>query len=117
MNQITRDDTECLKEAFALFDADKDGEITVQELAKVSHLYFIWIKPRTLHQINLKYFLDIFGITTKHCFTVCFTPFKTNIAQNHIKNPNQISLNLTFPELMHRVREGFKNKTSMALAI
>ena len=34
--QITREDTECLKDAFALFDADKDGEITTKELAKVS---------------------------------------------------------------------------------
>ena len=34
---ITREDTECLKDAFALFDADKDGEITTKELAKVKH--------------------------------------------------------------------------------
>ena len=32
---ITREDKECLKDAFALFDADKDGEITTEELAKV----------------------------------------------------------------------------------
>eukprot|EP00090_Calanus_glacialis_P028429 TRINITY_DN4567_c1_g1_i2.p1 TRINITY_DN4567_c1_g1~~TRINITY_DN4567_c1_g1_i2.p1 ORF type:complete len:186 (-),score=56.41 TRINITY_DN4567_c1_g1_i2:79-636(-) len=36
LQQITREDTECLKDAFALFDADKDGEITTKELAKVS---------------------------------------------------------------------------------
>eukprot|EP00090_Calanus_glacialis_P028428 TRINITY_DN4567_c1_g1_i1.p1 TRINITY_DN4567_c1_g1~~TRINITY_DN4567_c1_g1_i1.p1 ORF type:complete len:166 (-),score=63.77 TRINITY_DN4567_c1_g1_i1:79-576(-) len=35
LQQITREDTECLKDAFALFDADKDGEITTQELAKI----------------------------------------------------------------------------------
>jgi Ca2+-binding EF-hand superfamily protein len=33
--QINREDTECLKDAFALFDSDQDGEITTQELAKV----------------------------------------------------------------------------------
>merc|ERR1719186_1894715 len=32
---ITREDAECLKDAFALFDADKDGEITTKELAKI----------------------------------------------------------------------------------
>ena len=36
--QITRKDTECLKDAFALFDGDKDGEITTVELAKVRHI-------------------------------------------------------------------------------
>jgi Ca2+-binding EF-hand superfamily protein len=27
---------DCLKEAFALFDSDRDGEITVEELGKVT---------------------------------------------------------------------------------
>ena len=34
--QRTREDKECLKDAFALFDADQDGEITTEELAKVT---------------------------------------------------------------------------------
>jgi Ca2+-binding EF-hand superfamily protein len=29
---------DCLKEAFALFDSDRDGEITVEELGKVTCL-------------------------------------------------------------------------------
>jgi Ca2+-binding EF-hand superfamily protein len=29
---------DCLKEAFALFDSDRDGEITVEELGKVTFL-------------------------------------------------------------------------------
>jgi len=33
--QITAQDIDCLKEAFALFDCDRDGEITIKELGKV----------------------------------------------------------------------------------
>jgi len=33
--QVTSQDINCLKEAFALFDCDRDGEITVEELGKV----------------------------------------------------------------------------------
>jgi len=33
--QITVQDIDCLKEAFTLFDCDRDGEITVEELGKV----------------------------------------------------------------------------------
>ena len=32
---ITAKDMECLKEAFALFDRDRDGEINTEELGKV----------------------------------------------------------------------------------
>ena len=35
---ITAKDMECLKEAFALFDRDRDGEINTEELGKVYHL-------------------------------------------------------------------------------
>ena len=34
--QITREDTECLKDTFSLLDADTDGEITTKELTKVN---------------------------------------------------------------------------------
>ena len=34
---ITAKDMECLKEAFALFDRDRDGEINTEELGKVMH--------------------------------------------------------------------------------
>ena len=34
---ITAKDMECLKEAFALFDRDRDGEINTEELGKVLH--------------------------------------------------------------------------------
>ena len=34
--QITAQDIDCLREAFALFDADRQEEITVPELGKVS---------------------------------------------------------------------------------
>merc|ERR1712088_1020693 len=33
--QVTLQDIDCLKEAFKLFDCDRDGEITVEELGKV----------------------------------------------------------------------------------
>merc|ERR1712215_58247 len=33
--QVTAADIDCLKEAFALFDCDRDGEISVEELGKV----------------------------------------------------------------------------------
>merc|ERR1712212_1297136 len=33
--QLSRQDIDCLKEAFKLFDCDRDGEITVEELGKV----------------------------------------------------------------------------------
>ena len=35
--QVTVQDIDCLKEAFKLFDCDRDGEITVEELGKVSN--------------------------------------------------------------------------------
>ena len=34
--QLSREDIDCLKEAFKLFDCDRDGVITVEELGKVS---------------------------------------------------------------------------------
>lgn len=33
--QVTKQDVDCLKEAFKLFDCDRDGEITIEELGKV----------------------------------------------------------------------------------
>ena len=33
--QLSRQDVECLKEAFKLFDCDSNGIITVEELGKV----------------------------------------------------------------------------------
>ena len=33
--QLSRQDVECLKEAFKLFDCDSNGRITVEELGKV----------------------------------------------------------------------------------
>ena len=33
--QITNQDVDCLREAFALFDIDRDGDITSKELGKV----------------------------------------------------------------------------------
>ena len=35
-SKLAATDLECLKEAFALFDRDRDGEISTQELGKVS---------------------------------------------------------------------------------
>ena len=35
--QLSREDIDCLKEAFKLFDCDRDGVITVEELGKVRH--------------------------------------------------------------------------------
>ena len=35
--QPSREDIDCLKEAFKLFDCDRDGVITVEELGKVRH--------------------------------------------------------------------------------
>ena len=37
--QLSRQDVECLKEAFKLFDCDSNGRITVEELGKVNKLY------------------------------------------------------------------------------
>ena len=34
--QITNQDVDCLREAFALFDNDREEEITTKELGKVS---------------------------------------------------------------------------------
>ena len=45
--QITKQDIDCLKEAFALFDCDRDGEITVEELGKVSTLIIDFQTPHT----------------------------------------------------------------------
>ena len=38
--QLSRQDVECLKEAFKLFDCDSNGRITVEELGKVDNVYF-----------------------------------------------------------------------------
>ena len=38
-NKLAASDLECLKEAFALFDRDRDGEISTEELGKVSLLW------------------------------------------------------------------------------
>ena len=40
--QITEQDIDCLKEAFALFDCDRDGEITMEELGKVRNSKLFW---------------------------------------------------------------------------
>jgi len=47
--QITRDDTECLRDAFALFDADDDGEITTEELAKIMNHHGFYPSPEELN--------------------------------------------------------------------
>jgi hypothetical protein len=44
---------DCLKEAFALFDSDRDGEITVEELGKVTFLS----NYHNLEMLNLYLFL------------------------------------------------------------
>ena len=51
---ITAKDMECLKEAFALFDRDRDGEINTEELGKVYyHLEFILTKSEGIcNKIN-----------------------------------------------------------------
>ena len=38
--QLSRQDVECLKEAFKLFDCDSNGRITVEELGKVDIVQF-----------------------------------------------------------------------------
>ena len=38
--QLSRQDIDCLKEAFKLFDCDRDGEITVSELGKVGTILY-----------------------------------------------------------------------------
>ena len=38
--QLSRQDVECLKEAFKLFDCDSNGRITVEELGKVDIVHF-----------------------------------------------------------------------------
>ena len=47
---ITVKDMECLKEAFALFDRDRDGEINTDELGKVRDFQIqeIWSENFTL---------------------------------------------------------------------
>ena len=54
--QLSRQDIECLKEAFKLFDCDRDGEITVEELGKVIR----WVRhqPRLL-EIKQIYFVYV----------------------------------------------------------
>ena len=37
--QLSRQDVECLKEAFKLFDCDSNGRITVEELGKVQTMF------------------------------------------------------------------------------
>ena len=61
--QITVQDVECLREAFALFDADRREEITVPELGKVSRDGFSWkllvIWPRELPKIAFPLSLSV----------------------------------------------------------
>ena len=54
--QITEQDIDCLKEAFALFDCDRDGEITMEELGKVRNRKLFWKlfnKTRNYPQLKL----------------------------------------------------------------
>ena len=44
---ISVKEMECLKEAFALFDRDRDGEISTEELGKVSHLLLTFVPHLT----------------------------------------------------------------------
>ena len=46
-SNLTDQELDCLKEAFSLFDADHDGEITVYELGKYGFHY----KHLEIHQI------------------------------------------------------------------
>lgn len=83
--QLSRQDIDCLKEAFKLFDCDRDGEITVSELGKVgtaildTHMYWQqWILmvfsiPQLLiaqctmgfrHKVSVLLCFDMFGLAT-----------------------------------------------------
>ena len=54
---ITAKDMKCLKEAFALFDRDRDGEINTEELGKV--MYFLKLLYSDLAcEIKMKLTLD-----------------------------------------------------------
>ena len=39
---LSETDLACLKEAFALFDNDRDGQISIEELGKVLNLTYIF---------------------------------------------------------------------------
>ena len=56
--QVTASDIDCLKEAFALFDCDRDGEISVEELGKVGTAFSRCFAPQ-LGNIFLKHLCGV----------------------------------------------------------
>ena len=47
--QLSRQDVECLKEAFKLFDCDSNGRITVEELGKVQKMFSTFLKLQSIN--------------------------------------------------------------------
>ena len=47
--QLSRQDVECLKEAFKLFDCDSNGRITVEELGKVQTMFSTFLKFQSIN--------------------------------------------------------------------
>ena len=48
--QLSRQDVECLKEAFKLFDCDSNGRITVEELGKVQTMFSTFLKFQSINK-------------------------------------------------------------------
>ena len=79
--QLSRQDIECLKEAFKLFDCDRDGEITVEELGKVCSIKFTNtvtifenLKDKYIFSMTCSSIIEMTGDvgTNKHCYVIVY---------------------------------------------
>lgn len=65
--QITAQDLDCLKEAFALFDSDRKEEITTEELGKVLHISNHFIFSNSVKASVRTYLRVVLEILFKKC--------------------------------------------------
>ena len=84
---ITAKDMECLKEAFALFDRDRDGEINTEELGKVNHLKSTVAESNgicTKINQNPDSFKILMEKSKAYIYSITSTPLRNSIFTPHI---------------------------------
>ena len=72
---------ECLKEAFALFDRDRDGEISTEELGKVGvTVWHSWHDSDWIFQLNCeKQFSNILLLSAKLSLSLYCIPYYNSV--------------------------------------
>ena len=57
--KFSKEDINSLKDAFDAFDANRDGEITIQELAQVMNSFLLIFKPDSTLLVNVSNSKDL----------------------------------------------------------